>query len=164
MPESSMPVRKLENIYRMSLAGKITNPFLASSLAMDFLTSLASEANMPSAARPFLVTQAVRIIEKDFADLSGVEEVAGRLQVSASHLCREFMRCLHISPLDYLTRVRLQYAANLLTKTNRRIEDIAVSSGFSNGNYFAKVFKKSLGCSPRDFRNNSETGDHYITL
>ncbi len=164
LPESSMPVRKLENIYRMSLAGKITNPFLASSLAMDFLTSLASEANMPSAARPFLVTQAVRIIEKDFADLSGVEEVAGRLQVSASHLCREFMRCLHISPLDYLTRVRLQYAANLLTKTNRRIEDIAVSSGFSNGNYFAKVFKKSLGCSPRDFRNNSETGDHYITL
>ena len=119
---------------------------------------------MPGELLPFLVKQAIQIIEKDFSSLNGVEEIARRLQVSASHLCREFVRCLHVSPLDYLTRVRLKYAANLLTKTNRKVEDIAVSSGFSNGNYFAKVFKKSLGSSPRDFRNNSETGNHDITL
>lgn len=164
LEEASMPVRKLENLYRLSMLGKITNPFTAASLAMDFLTSLALECNMPGEALPFLVKQATQLIERDFAGLGGVEEIAGRLQVSASHLCREFVRCLHVSPLDYLTRVRLRYAANLLTKTNRKIEDIAVSSGFSSGNYFAKVFKRSLGSSPRDFRNNSETGNHDITL
>lgn len=164
LAKTSVPIRKLENIYRLSLAGKIANPFLAASLAMDFLTSLAAERNMSSEALPFLVKQAVQIMERDFADLNGVEEIAGRLRVSASHLCREFVRCLHVSPLDYLTRIRLQNAANLLTKTNRKIEDIAVSSGFSNGNYFAKVFKKSLGSSPRDFRNNNETDNHNITL
>lgn len=164
LEKSSIPIRKLEHIYRLSLAEKIVNPFLAASLAMDFLTSLASESNMPGKALPFLIKQAIRMIEKDFASLTGVEEIAGRLGVSASHLCREFVRWLHVSPLDYLTRVRLQHAANLLTKTNRKIEDIAVSSGFSNGNYFAKVFKKSLGSSPGEFRNNSETDNHNITL
>jgi len=164
LADTSVPIRKLENIHRLSLTGKITNPFLAASLAMDFLTSLAAERNMPDAALPFLIKQAVEIMEKDFADLSGVEEVAGKLQVSASHLCREFVHYLRVSPLNYLTRIRLQHAANLLAKTNRKIEDIAVSSGFSNGNYFAKVFKKSLGCSPRDFRNNIETDNHSITL
>ena len=164
LADTSVPIRKLENIYRLSLAGKITNPFLAASLAMDFLTSLAAERNIPNAAIPFLIKKAIEIMESDFANLSGVEEIAGRLQVSASHLCREFVRYLGISPLDYLTRVRLQYAANLLAKTNRKIEDIAISSGFSNGTYFAKVFKKSLGSSPRDFRNDGETDNHSIML
>ena len=94
----------------------------------------------------------------------GVEELAERLQISASHLCREFVRALGVGPLACLTRVRLQCAANLLTKTNRKIEDIAIACGFSNGNYFAKVFKKYLGTSPRDFRNNDETDNHNITL
>lgn len=164
LSDADAPLKKLEHIYQLSMTGRITNPFLAASLAMDFLTSLVWERSEPEPAVPFLVRQALQIMEADFARLSGVEEVAERLRVSASHLCREFVRSLHISPLDYLTRIRLQYAANLLTKTNRRIEDIAVSSGFSNGNYFARVFKKSLGSSPRDFRNNSETEHHSITL
>ena len=118
----------------------------------------------PGVTLPFLVKQAVDIIEKDYASLDGVEELAERLQISASHLCREFVRALGVGPLACLTRVRLQCAANLLTKTNRKIEDIAIACGFSNGNYFAKVFKKYLGTSPRDFRNNDETDNHNITL
>ena len=92
LAENSVPVKKLENLYLLSMSGKITNPFLAASLAMDFLTSLASESNMPGEALPFLVKQATQMIEKDFASLTGVEEIAGRLGVSASHLCREFVR------------------------------------------------------------------------
>lgn len=164
LSDTDAPIKKLEHIYQLSMAGKIANPFLAASLAMDFLTSLVWERSGPQPSLPFLVRQAVQIMETDFASLCGVEEVAERLRVSASHLCREFVRSLHISPLDYLTRIRLQYGANLLTQTNRRIEDIALASGFSNGNYFARVFKKSLGSSPRDFRNNSETEHHNITL
>ena len=164
LADTSKPVMKLENIYRLSLSGKITDPFLATSLAMDFLASLASERSRPGVTLPFLVKQAVDIIEKDYASLDGVEELAERLQISASHLCREFVRALGVGPLACLTRVRLQCAANLLTKTNRKIEDIAIACGFSNGNYFAKVFKKYLGTSPRDFRNNDETDNHNITL
>lgn len=164
LADTSKPIRKLENIYSLSMSGKISNPFLGTSLAMDFLTSLASERSRPQVMLPFLVQQAVEIIERDFACLNGVEEIARRLQVSASHLCREFASAMGAGPLAYLTRVRLQYAANLLTKTNQKIEDIAIASGFANGNYFAKVFKKFLGSSPRDFRNNSETDNHNITL
>ena len=68
LAKTSVPIRKLENIYHLSLAGKIANPFLAASLAMDFLTSLAAERNMSSEALPFLVKQAVQIIEREFAD------------------------------------------------------------------------------------------------
>lgn len=57
------------------------------------------------------------------------------------HFCRE----IGISPIEYLSNVRLEHAMQLLTTTNLSINEIAVLSGFSNGIIFAKAFKRKLG-------------------
>lgn len=67
---------------------------------------------------------------------------------------RSFRREIGISPIEYLSNVRLEHAMQLLTTTNLSINEIAVLSGFSNGNYFAKVFKRKLGFTPSDYKRN----------
>ena len=76
------------------------------------------------------------------------------LQITQSHFSRSFRREIGISPIEYLSNVRLEHAMQLLTTTNLSINEIAVLSGFSNGNYFAKTFKRKLGFTPSDYKRN----------
>jgi len=66
--------------------------------------------------------------------------------ISKFHMTREFEKELGMTPGHYLKNVRLENAAKLLTSpTNYGLEYIASKVGFSCGNYFGKVFKKSIG-------------------
>ena len=155
-------IRSLSRIHSLAHRQEITNPFLATSLAVELLMNLCVE-NTTSEYSP-LVHHAIHIMEKEFPTLNGIEEVAARLHISQSHLCREFSSQTGITPIVYLTKTRLQHSANQLLKTSSKIDDIALASGFSNGNYFAKVFKKYIGCSPKEFRNSPEISWDNITL
>lgn len=155
-------IRTLHHICRLAAAKEIDNPFFAASLAVDLIMNLCTE-NMRTDYPP-VVKHAIRIIEQDFSTLNGIEEIAARLNVSLSHFCREFSKHTETTPIVYLTKTRLQHGANQLIQTSLKIEDIAASCGFSSGNYFAKVFKKYIGYSPTEFRNNSEINWNSITL
>lgn len=49
--------------------------------------------------------------------------------------------------------LKLNDAKELLSSTEMTLEEIAFKLGFSNGNYFSKVFKKNTGQSPREYRS-----------
>lgn len=67
-----------------------------------------------------------------------------------NHLMVQYTgRSLH----NYLLMYRLSVALNLLQKTDRPISEISQSVGFPNANYFARYFKKTYGCTPRECRN-----------
>ena len=55
----------------------------------------------------------------------------------------------------YLTGLRLQSAMNDLLGTEHGIDSIARTNGFSNGNYFAKIFRKHVGISPGSYRESN---------
>lgn len=57
---------------------------------------------------------------------------------------------------QYLLRVRITQAVNLLETTNMSINDIALTTGFYDCSYFARYFKKIMGKTPMKFRNNKE--------
>ena len=54
------------------------------------------------------------------------------------------------SPLDYINQYRLQVAASLLLST-----DISPRCGFNHHSYFAKLFARSMGCSPSAYRREN---------
>ncbi len=124
----------------------------ASALAYAMLLKLQA---LPSAVRADagspLVEAAVAIIQEEFPFLEGVEELAGRLEVSAAHLGRVFTRKIGISPGKYITRVRVEYAKLLLRDPDTTIAYVAEASGFANANYFAKVFRRETGLSPTEY-------------
>ncbi|MGH9104435.1 MAG: AraC family transcriptional regulator [Acidimicrobiales bacterium] len=79
-------------------------------------------------------------------------ELAERVHVSASYLCRLFTRELGISPLHYLERHRLERTARLLLEGDLSVSQISSSSGWSDSNYMTRRFRATYGMSPSRYR------------
>ena len=65
-----------------------------------------------------------------------------------SHIFKEGMG---VSPHEYLTRIRIEKAEQLLTNTDLSIAEVAEQTGFSGQNYFSRAFKRYTGKTPREF-------------
>ena len=81
-----------------------------------------------------------------------MEELSERLGVSKSHLVRAFTAALGVSPGRYLTSVRIEAAMRLLLHREYTLDVIASLCGFSGANYLCRVFKKTTGQSPTQWR------------
>ena len=72
----------------------------------------------------------------------------------SDHLRRLFRKHLNMSPLEYLTLLRLRHAKKLLRQNamlNYTVSDIGRLSGFADTSYFSKLFKKKVGVSPLEY-------------
>ncbi|MBE7463035.1 MAG: AraC family transcriptional regulator [Planctomycetes bacterium] len=74
----------------------------------------------------------------------------GLARTRFTYYCRELT---NTSPLEHLNRLRVQAAAELLRSDPRRsVTEIAFACGFQSSQYFATLFRRLKGCSPRAFR------------
>lgn len=108
-----------------------------------------AEDNPPSAE---LIRQAARYIDLHFADINKVSDIATYAGLSRSHFSTLFGQAMGLSPLDYLTEVRLAHAERLLTQTTLSVQIIALSVGIQDRAYFSRLFKLRRGISPRGYR------------
>ena len=91
--------------------------------------------------------------------------VAENAGMSKYYMCKEFHKKYGISPGKYLKELRISQACRLLTSnSDYTIEDIARMVGYSNNNYFGKVFKASKGITPDRFRKQSNHHDFVRTI
>jgi len=98
-----------------------------------------------------LVASALEVIKEEYPYLDGIDSLAQRFSVSSAHLVREFSRQVGISPGKYLSMVRLREARAYLLTGEYSVETVAQLCGYSCGNYFCKVFRKSVGISPKAY-------------
>lgn len=99
-----------------------------------------------------VVTDAVILIKENYSRVYGVEELAHNLNVSKSHLVREFCKYTGTTPGKYLTTVRVDAVKQLLVQENLSLNTIAALTGFSGDNYLCKAFKKVTGETPMSYR------------
>lgn len=153
--EDSHVLEMIVNLQRRLLGGDYLRKYEGGKLTYEFLCTLLTEIESPSIAdrtKSGIVNEAVRIMEEEYASLSGVFELAERIGVSWEHLTRSFRREMGCAPVKYLTQLRLQAAMNTLLNTGDTIEEVAGQNGFANGNYFNKVFRKHTGLTPTQYR------------
>ena len=79
-------------------------------------------------------------------------EMAKYAGMSLSTLTRHFRERTGVAPLEYLIRVRLKKASILLQNPELGIAEIADMTGFSDSNYFCRLFRKNFGVSPGKYR------------
>ena len=73
---------------------------------------------------------------------------------SGDHLRRLFKQSAGLTPIEYLTKLRLDYAANLMRENGKlhyTVAEIAVMSGFDSIHYFSRTFKQNTGKSPSEY-------------
>jgi transcriptional regulator GlxA family with amidase domain len=101
----------------------------------------------------FFILEVERIVEENMqiTSLSGAF-IAEQLGISRMHLHRKLMEYLGLSARDYIKEKRIKQAQALLTKSNQPIQSVARQTGFSSIAYFSKVFKKTVGIPPSEFK------------
>ncbi len=81
-----------------------------------------------------------------------VGEAMANTNYNKDHFRRVFKQYTGVTPVEYLTNLRVRCAKNMLKNNNgRKIKEIAFESGFSDYLYFAKVFKKHTGLTPGEY-------------
>ena len=154
LPETSRSVTALSELHRAAREDRIRTPFDAQGLLVHFLCMLCNDCLYPETEYSRPVQEAMRIMEEEYASLDAVAALSHRLGVTHSHLTRLFTAEAGVTPLAWLTRIRLQKAVNLLSRTHEPIDTVAKLCGFSCGNYFAKTFRRYMGVSPLAYRNS----------
>lgn len=101
-----------------------------------------------------LVKRARDFILENYDRPLKIEEIAAHLFISPSHLSRLFRQELDCTVLEYLTRVRVEEAVELLKRPEYSIEQVTKMTGFQDQSYFTKVFKKYIGVTPLVYRNS----------
>lgn len=82
-----------------------------------------------------------------------VRKIAGSAAVSESECLRCFRTVIGTPPIQFLKRLRIQKAAELLLSTDLKIADIASQCGFQDMSYFSKVFGDLYGATPSEYRS-----------
>lgn len=94
----------------------------------------------------------LKIIEENMANPDfGSENFARQLGLSQTRLYRKLIALTGYSSNDFIRRMRLQRAADLLTRQVGNVSEVAYQVGFNSLSYFAKCFKQLFDASPRDY-------------
>jgi len=97
----------------------------------------------------------ITYMQEHFAEKVSLEQVAAAAMISVRECIRCCKKGIGMTPYEYLLDYRLEMAKKMLKQTNRSVLDIANDTGFSSSAYFGKIFRRSLGMTPVEFRNLS---------
>ena len=103
-------------------------------------------------AEPPVITRAKEFINEHQTEDLRLGQVAKAVHTSTFYFCKMFKKVTGINFTDYLSRVRIEKAKNLLLNPNLRVSEIAFEVGFQSLTHFNRVFKKILGQSPTAYR------------
>ena len=124
------------------------------SLLYEILAKLQEEQRRNEAhAIPKRIRRALEEINRHYDDPElSVENLARQAGVSAVYFRREFASCIGMSPIEYLTKVRMENAKALLGTALYSVTEVAIRCGFESISYFSQCFKKQFGVSPSQLR------------
>ncbi|MCS6989441.1 MAG: response regulator [Chloroherpetonaceae bacterium] len=124
------------------------------------LTQSATDA-LPPREDPF-VAKVRATIEKRLSDETySVDRLAYDVCLSRVQLFRKLKSLIGLSPLEYITSIRLSRAAQLLKEGKTSIADVSMLVGFgANQSHFARRFKERFGCSPSEFAEKCARKQH----
>lgn len=96
---------------------------------------------------------AIEYIGKNYMNQIALSDIARETRLSESHLSSLFKAETGINFLQYLNAVRINAAIRLLSSSSMNVSEIARSTGFPNPGYFTKIFRRFMGKTPTEYRN-----------
>ena len=94
-------------------------------------------------------------IHKHYMEQIALADIAAAGHISRGECCRVFKRVEKRSPVQYLTRFRLEQSLKLLSSTELSVQEIARQVGFGTGSYFTEKFREEMQCTPTEYRRKN---------
>lgn len=99
------------------------------------------------------VRRSLGFIEANLGSKLTIDRLARAAGLSRAHFVRKFTSEVGAAPAPYVFAQRIRLAERLLIATDASVAEIAASTGFADGNYFAKAFRRATGTSPSAYRS-----------
>jgi len=97
----------------------------------------------------------LRFLQQNVSQPLTLSEMAQHAGLSNSHFSHLFKQQTGYTPVDYFIHLKIQHACTLLSLTQKTIQEIAHDIGYDDPYYFSRIFKKTMGVSPRGYREAS---------
>lgn len=125
----------------------------AKSIIYDILETVSEDKRLFTGDGEF--SACLRFMEENFSDASmDMKTVSKHGYISVSTLQRKFKEYFETSPMQYLLKLRMNKALELLIADELSIRDIAYACGFSDEKYFSKAFKARYGYAPSQMKKH----------
>lgn len=149
---------KIKEIHALMHSNDPLRNFESSALAYQIVLDLfmyGSSSEIRSKQQHYEQLEPVlAFIEEHYSEDLTLEELAQKLSVSSQHTCLLFQRTLGMRPFEYIKRVRLRKAKELLIEdTKLEVHAVARIVGYAHASYFIKLFKQAEGVTPSMFRS-----------
>jgi AraC-like DNA-binding protein len=126
------------------------------SLLKNFKTRLLSEDYLQSEEKNLLrISRIIDYIQENFMNKVTLKDIAKKENLDMYYLSHFIKDTMGISFQQYLNKVRLQRAFQLITDKDMKKIDICMECGFSDYRYLVETFKKEYGCHPDDYKQTS---------
>jgi AraC-like DNA-binding protein len=127
------------------------------SLICAALVECMRQLQVPRTEPKQFVAAAVAYLREHLAEPVRMDALVQHLGFSRARVFDMFRAQTGLTPNDYLQRLRVEKAQELLGQTQLSVTDIAMTTGFSSGQYFSTVFSRYTGVSPSAFRTGART-------
>lgn len=139
-----------DGLWRLGLLNQII-----SMITKSKCTSASETAVKPHTAADY-IDYAIEYIERYYAQHIRVVDISDSIGIHRNYLTRLFKKATGLSPIEYLSHVRMNKSAQLLLTTRLPVNEVAKQVGYGNSVAFYKRFKEEFDVSPRVFRSLPE--------
>ncbi len=132
--------------------GNLQSSALLYSLLIDCRELVRNESGSAYKLRKKL-KKSLEYIQNNYTNVIELSYLAEMSGITREHLCRIFKQYTGMRPFEYITKMRLQKAKELLVlEREMSIAEIAKKAGFQSSSYFSAVFRKHIGCTAEEYR------------
>jgi DNA-binding response OmpR family regulator len=115
--------------------------------------SLKTNGDIPISPNDQLLQQILDIFEEQLSDSDfSMDQLSELLNLSRAQLFRKVQALTGFTPNDFLRKIRLKRAAELLDNGHRNVSQVMYQVGFNNQSYFAKCFKELYKVNPSEYK------------
>lgn len=129
---------------------------ISASGIMEICAKYIHLSKLVNVRQPMLLEKIKNFIDNNLHNNITISDLSTSLNLSRSYLSHVIKASLNTSLTKYIIDRRLEKAKSLLEQTDLKISDIAVSTGFQDQNYFARIFKRHYGVSATEHRTKSK--------
>ena len=110
-----------------------------------------------------VIHMVVRYLRDNYNHAISIRDLAVQVHLSERHICRLFRKMMGMSILEYLTKLRVEIAAQLLLERRLAIKEVAQTVGYPDVRYFTTLFRQYTGLTPAVFRQKGGTSFLELT-
>lgn len=126
----------------MSSVITLSDPYLTSNEKNDYHSEL--------------MTRAAKYCKKEFTKDISLQKISDHLNLNKYYFCTLFKSHFDLTFWEYVTDLRIGYSKELLSLTNEKTTEISEKCGYLNISHFGKIFKKTTGLTPAEYRKKHQ--------